>query len=340
MAIEKILLIHTAPSPGMIGTDAVYNETKLLLQKYPGSQLSIFPFSRPNSIFPRYLYGVKQIRMLRSAQKGLTLNHIFSPSLYFFPVLRVLTKPIVYTVTASIRRRDVENGASRLKQLRRIVVSSRRDLDFLLERGFENVSLVLPGMNLSAFRPEKLAFQEKFTLLMASAPWEVSQFESKGVHRLFQMLRDKPNVELVLLWRGILKDELSARIMKYGVQHQVKVVYEYVDIKSILASVHAAVLIVNSSDVVKSYPHSLIESLAGGKPVLVSRDIAMSDYVEERGCGVVVENFADVELAIEKMIENYVRISKRAREVGGADFLAERMLKDISKIYEEINTEV
>ena len=41
--------------------------------------------------------------------------------------------------------------------------------------------------------------------------------------------------------------------------------------------------------IVRSYPHSLIEALVTGKPVLVSRSVPMADYVEQAGCGVVVE---------------------------------------------------
>ena len=48
--------------------------------------------------------------------------------------------------------------------------------------------------------------------------------------------------------------------------------------------------------IIRSYPHSLMESLAAGKPVIVSRQIPMADYVQRMGCGTVVDSVTPVDL--------------------------------------------
>jgi len=47
-----------------------------------------------------------------------------------------------------------------------------------------------------------------------------------------------------------------------------------------LVSVHAAITLADREGIIKVYPHSLLDALAAGKPVLVSRAIPMADYVE------------------------------------------------------------
>ena len=51
-----------------------------------------------------------------------------------------------------------------------------------------------------------------------------------------------------------------------------------------------AVVLAATPALVKAYPHSLLDGLAAGRPVLVSRAIPMSRFVEQSGCGEVVED--------------------------------------------------
>ena len=99
---------------------------------------------------------------------------------------------------------------------------------------------------------------------MASAPWARHQFDLKGVDALLEATKALPYVKLILLWRGVLLDDLMARIRRLGIEQRVEIVNEHVDVNVYLARAHATVLVAKSGDVVKSYPHSLVGIVACG----------------------------------------------------------------------------
>jgi glycosyltransferase involved in cell wall biosynthesis len=86
---------------------------------------------------------------------------------------------------------------------------------------------------------------------------------------------------------------------------------------------------------VKAYPHSLMESLAAGKPVLVSRAIPMADYVARTGCGAVVEEVsaAGVLTAIARLTEQYDDLQRAAWRVGQRDFTQQVMIASFQRVY-------
>jgi glycosyltransferase involved in cell wall biosynthesis len=96
---------------------------------------------------------------------------------------------------------------------------------------------------------------------------------------------------------------------------QVTLLSERVDVNEILANVHASITLATSPGIVKSFPHSLLESLAAGKPVLVSRAIPMADYVEKTGCGRVIEEVTphDIFVAVESLAMEYDSAQATAR---------------------------
>ena len=69
-----------------------------------------------------------------------------------------------------------------------------------------------------------------------------------------------------------------------GLEKQVEILNKRVDVNAVLAGVHGSIALVTNPAIIRSFPHSLMESLAAGKPVIVSRSIPMSDYVEQTGC--------------------------------------------------------
>ena len=81
-----------------------------------------------------------------------------------------------------------------------------------------------------------------------------------------------------------------------------------------------------------------MDSLAAGKPVLVSQAIPMSDYVERMGCGQVVAgiNPTDILIAVEALAREYEALQKAAQQVGRRDFSQQAMIDSYRKVYERI----
>jgi len=105
-----------------------------------------------------------------------------------------------------------------------------------------------------------------------------------------------------------------------------------------LANVHASVALATDPAIIRPYPHSLMESLAAGKPVLVSRYIPMADYVEQTGCGKVIEAVDPISIldAVEALAREYESLQRTAQQVGQRDFSQQAMLASFHQVYDRI----
>ncbi len=289
MSESRILYHVTIPRSPMAECEAVTQDVRLLQQVAPGELFHLYPTHAPGTRIPRLAWGLTQLPALWRRERSARLHHIFNPDPFPFAVLRLLRRPVVYTVVGGIRE-DQREMACRLAGLaRRILVSSPEDEQQLREWGIEQVQFIPPAIDASRFSYTPLPPGAPFTLLAGSAPWTTEQFASKGVDALLQAAQRHADLRLVFLWRGVVYEEMMQRVQARGLGDRVRVLNEQVDVNAALANASAAIVLAARSDVVKAYPHSLLESLAAGKPVLISRAIPMASWVEQAGLGVVID---------------------------------------------------
>jgi glycosyltransferase involved in cell wall biosynthesis len=220
-----------------------------------------------------------------------------------------------------------------------LVVSTEDQAARLCGWGIQNVAVVRPGIDTARFSYTPLSPGAPPTLLMGSAPWTRQQFHSKGVLALLELALQMSELRLVFLWRGVLADEMARRVQSAGLEARVEVLNERVDVNEVLARVHAAVVLAAGDALIKAYPHSLLEALVAGRPVLVSRSIPMARYVEQEGCGVVVER-ADataIRVALETLLADHQGYQQRALSVGGRDFSLDKTLADYDRVYDTVH---
>jgi glycosyltransferase involved in cell wall biosynthesis len=174
--------------------------------------------------------------------------------------------------------------------------------------------------------------------MVGSAPWTTEQFQTKGVDALLAVARQNPHLRLVFLWRGVLAHEMERRVQQLELGDRVTVINRKVEVNAVLAHVHASIVLADTAGIVKAYPHSLLDSLAAGKPVLVSRAVPMADFVEEKGCGVVVGNITPtgIQSAIDTLVERYHKLQDAARDVGQRDFTREQQLASFRAVYDHV----
>jgi glycosyltransferase involved in cell wall biosynthesis len=246
-----------------------------------------------------------------------------------------LRNPVVYTVLTSVRQLERRPSLEWLASLHRIVVSNPRDADTLKSWGLSNYAVVPPAIETARLEKSSLPLAEEMTLLMASAPWAEDQFELKGVDALLDAAARLPRLRLILLWRGVLLKELRARVERRGIKDRIEIIPERADINAYLRRAHATVLAAKRSDIVKAYPHSLLESLAAGKPVILSDALPMADYVRQHGCGIVVEEVSEQTLieAIEDMRAHYDALAERARLTETQSFSYKAMIENYRAVY-------
>jgi glycosyltransferase involved in cell wall biosynthesis len=263
------------------------------------------------------------------------LHHLYNPDPFAFPVLRVLRRPVVYSLTGGVERRP---NMSFFAALAAVTVSDEASLERLRSWGLDNVYLVRPGIDTSRFTFSPLPLGPEIRLMVGSAPWTRVQFRSKGVEALLLAAQQSPRLRLVFLWRGVLAEEMQRRVRGMKLERQVRVLDEQVDVNQVLAGVHASVTLASAPDIIKAYPHSLLDSLAAGKPILVSRAIPMADYVKRSGCGKVVEAVTPegVLAAVEALASEYEGLQQAAQRVGRRDFSQEALLDSFREVYERV----
>jgi glycosyltransferase involved in cell wall biosynthesis len=286
----KPLYHLTIPDSPRATSDAVVQEVNALRARHSSAPvIHLYPGRRPGTRFPRRWWGLQKWPRIRRWEREIDLHHIFNPDPYPFALLPLLRRPVLYTAVAGIGGAPRQQVARLAAQVHTLVLPTASDREQAADWGIRNVRMLGP-----IFDPHRFQFQTPpaappFVLLMASAPWTESQFQSKGVDALLAAARQDPDLHLIFLWRGVLLAEMQARVARAGLQRQVHVIDTQVDVNEVLAGVHATVLLVTDCRLIKAHPHSLLESLFAGKPVLVSERLPMARWVREAGCGVVVD---------------------------------------------------
>ncbi len=329
------ILYHlTILPPQMPECEAISQEIDALRSHFGGDLIYLNPNRRSPIYVPRALFGLHKLGQLRSLETGHDVHHLYNPDPFPFPVLRLLRRPVVYSLTGGIgnRRLNVPFFAS----LAAVTVADEDSLEALLSLGLDNAALVRPGIDTSQFTPSPVPLREEIRLMVGSAPWTRAQFRTKGVDALLAAAQRSPRLRLVFLWRGVLAEEMDRRVRQLHLGKQVTVLNERVDVNGVLASVHASVTLATAPAIVKSYPHSLLESLAAGKPVLVSRAIPMAGYVERNGCGQVVESVSPegVLTAIDALARDYEDLQRAALRIGQVDLTQTAMIESFQRVYE------
>jgi glycosyltransferase involved in cell wall biosynthesis len=201
--------------------------------------------------------------------------------------------------------------------------------------GLANYAVVAPAVDTERITRGALPLGNEITLLMASAPWVADQFESKGIDALLDAAVRLPDLRLILLWRGLLLGELLERVERRGIGDRVEIVSEHVDVNQYLERAHATVLPAKRGDIVKAYPHSLLESLLAGKPVILSDALPMADFVREHGCGIVLDEVNERSLieAMEQLRADYESLARGARRIDPSAFSQNAMIESYRAIY-------
>ena len=329
-----IYLLPTLP-PKSAKTEAIAQEIALLQRAFGGELIHVNPNEAlPRPLIPRLGFGWHMLpRLFRLAQNA-ELFHFFNPDPFPYPFLLSLPKPVVYTITAGA---SVRPNLAFFRRMAMVTVPDERALSQLQAWGLDNVALQRPGIATHRFshHPLPLTPGEPLRLLVASAPWTTAQFSSKGFDALLAAAQMAPDLHLTLLWRGLLAGELRQRIDVLGIGEQVTVIDQTVDVNEALAHVHAAAIFATTSGIIKSYPHSLLDALAAGKPVLLNNTIAMSDYVNKENCGVVAAEVtpAAILAALAQLRAGYATYAANAVSVGRRDFTEDAALQAVTAIY-------
>jgi len=232
-----------------------------------------------------------------------------------------------------LRREVVDRLA---KMVHTLVVPTDSDQEQLRTWNITNTMTTGPGIETGRFTYAQPPPDTPFTLLMASAPWTPAQFHSKGVDALLEVARQRPDLRLIFLWRGVLFNEMRQRVQAAGLAERVEIINQLVDVNTTLARVHASIVLAADKSLIKAYPHSLLESLAAGKPVIISSLIPLAKIVAESGCGELVDQVeaSHVLRAVDRLAANYEAQQQAAQAMPGRYFVSP--LRQYETLYNRI----
>jgi glycosyltransferase involved in cell wall biosynthesis len=264
------------------------------------------------------------------------INHLFSSGGERLLAPRLAQRTSILTICkepASIDR--FEKNRRHLTRFKYIVVESQRHQEIMKQLGIDEhkVKLIYPPAVGMDYKPASPPFK----ILFASSPPGRHQFLSRGIRLVLQVAVRLPEVEFILVWRKRHYEALRKLIAAAGVDN-VSVINDYVeDMGALYDAAHATMLPGLDFTSFKPAPHSAIESLGRGKPLLLTPTSSIADLVTQWRCGLVCEpTVAGFEAAVRSLMARYGELQENCHRAAAACFSQETFIAKYRLLYEEL----
>lgn len=334
------------------GWEATSKEIELLVRSFGGSLhdlhlegLSRFRFQK-NFLSYHFAYYPFVFPFLYFSSRK-KIIHLYT-SFRDTPYLRLFPKENMLITSPNFHSREqLKKVLSSLKKARRLIVQSPLQEKELLALGIapEKISLVYPPVDLEQFSYHKPE-ESTFTLLNASCPGKAKNLEKRGIFFLLEnesVLRETGTL-IKFLWRDGFADflkcaeemslvtSLNSSVFTFEQKISFAMQDEY-------AKVHATLIpYLRLDPFLKLIPLSAVESLAAGKPVLVSSQTGIAEIIRTEKCGVVFEPSREgLRKGIEELKKNYLRYQKNCRKTAEKYFSPKEFLKKHQEIYNSLS---
>ncbi len=275
--------------------------------------------------------------------KRYDISHIYT-SLGDLPYLTLLEKkPIILTAALSASFNKIKKRKNYYKKIDKIVVESYKDKDYLISIGVDpnKIVRIFPGIELSKFSYKKTK-NNKFTILFASSPPKLNMFKSTGTNLLLGVAKELENqVDFIFLWRKIGYKKLISKIKKLKIKN-VKIINKTIkDMNKIYAMADATIATPLIYHEFKPIPNTIIESMASGKPVLVSNITGIKDLIIKEKCGITFDpNKNDIIKSISKLKKDYDKYQKNCLKTANKHFSKDLFVREYEKIYKDVTSQI
>ena len=195
------------------------------------------------------------------------------------------------------------------------------------------------GINLADYQEYDISSSSDFKVMFASSPLnpKPDAFKEKGVDIILKAFRniisssDKPIIKLSILWRCSPKS-LTRLLSELGIQDYVDIYSSFANVEYLLRDSHIVIFTPRSLTHSTHYPHSIMESLAVGRPVIVTNNLEISDIIKREKCGIVIKPSAkDLAEAINLLSNNYFNYQRNCRRVAEEFFDLKKNLESWSQ---------
>lgn len=322
--------------------EAIASEVALLRRRFPGSvawglthrRWVLLSRRRGYCVHPRlHLLFRLATRVFESA---FDIHHVFGSLGDWFYLNRPRRQPTVLTVASG--GPAVERHL--LERVERFVVEypqAREELDrHGIERG--RVRLVFPPVDLGKFAPAPPP-DGPFTVLFASSPEEPDWLEARGIPHILDAAALRPGIRFRLLWRpwGTSEGVVRRWIAERGLRNVELSVGRWADMAAQYNAAHACVAPFTDPARAKPAPNSIVESLACGRPVVVTDQVGLADLVREGRAGFVCPAAGDALVeCLDGLQRTWAAHSASARRLAEKWFGVDRFLGEYHRLYDEL----
>ena len=180
----------------------------------------------------------------------------------------------------------------------------------------------------------------RFRVLFATSPDRAGGLETRGVNLMMEAAGRLPDVDFLVPWRPWAEGRQLADECRRRAPSNVHISVELVpDMTRLFHAVDATIAPFLQRASMKLCPTSLVESLACGRPVLVSTHVGISDLVRDEHCGTVfeptIESLCD---AIARIHGRYAALASSALRVAERYFDQAQCFARHEQLYEEVLT--
>ena len=277
--------------------------------------------------------AVAFLPFLRKIAFRYNINHIFASAAERLLTPKLAGGASILTVskgTGSLS--SIEKNFDHLRKFAFVVVESDRDKQIMEQAGVAatSIRLIRPGFEIASYVPARVPFR----LLFASSPFGKHQFLGRGIYLILEAAQRLRDVEFLIVWRESYAQRLVSLVHERQLSN-VKVRDGYVpNMGEVYDSVHGSIIPALDYGSVKPCPHSGVESLAHGKPIVTSSMCSLASIVRRRECGVCCEpNTEDLVAAIERLRDDYDRLQANCHEVVREIFSPEYFRREYMSLY-------
>ena len=227
-------------------------------------------------------------------------------------------------------------GLDVYRHVRRFAVETDALADVLCRGGVtaDRVEVIPPGIDLAEFTPTPPP-DTRFRLVFASTPADPAEFEIRGIPMLVELARARYNIDVVLQWRqwGPLTEAERLIARMDPPENLILDRRDVTRMSTVYQQAHATVCCF-AEGFGKSAPNSVIESLACGRPALLTDTCGLSGLVQ-RGCaGVVVPRTVEaLARGVDELTGGYEDFAHNARALAEAEFDERRIIQRYGELY-------
>jgi glycosyltransferase involved in cell wall biosynthesis len=323
--------------------EAIASEVALLRRAFPGSITWGIAARDWLRLSPRSGFGVHPrlhglFRMATwAAQRCYDVQHLFGGLGDWFHLRAVSRKPVVLTMAVEGPPCD----AALLSKVDRFVTEWPCDDSELTRLGIdrERVRTILPPVDLERFSPAAAA-PGRFSILFASSPERADWLTARGVDLILDAAELCPDFRFSLVWRpwGESLKTVEAWIAQRRLSNVELTVGRMADMAQFYLRSHVTVAPFVDIRRCKPVPNSVVESMACGRPVVVTPAVRLASMIAKSQAGrVALPTGAGLAESFREIEADWGKCSTAARELAEQRFSKAAFIAAYRELYREVS---